>query len=317
MLINLAIFFGAGFLIMKAADLFINGAVEISEGLNLPKILIAATIVSLVTTLPELIVSVSSSYLGQTGMAVGNAVGSCVCNVGLVLAVGAIIRAIPIERQDFIQRVAILLGSYILVYMLAFDGTIGRADAIILLIGLGFYLSFNYRQARQKRQEIIAFAGVGEAKANLPRGILLFFGGGIAIIILARFGLVETGLNIANILNIPPIVIGLSLTALGTSLPELFTTIASSRRRHSEISLGNVIGSNVLNLLWVLGFAALVRPLSIDRQTVLFNLPAAILVTAILLLFGLNGRALGRKIGYILLGLYVAYISGLYLFIYR
>ncbi|MDI6732095.1 MAG: calcium/sodium antiporter [Candidatus Margulisbacteria bacterium] len=317
MFFDLLVFFGAGFLIIKSADLFIKGAVEIADGLRLQKVFVAATIVSLVTTMPEFIVSASSSYIGQTGMAVGNAIGSCICNIGLVLAVGMILNVIAVEKRDFIQRMSVLLGGFALISLFSIDGTIDRLDAVILLICLGLYLYFEYRSAYKKRKEILLTVEFDGNRTNLSQGIFLFIIGGIAIIVLARYGLVETGINIANLLNIPPIVIGLTLTALGTSLPELFTTVASSRRRLSEVSLGNTIGASVLNLLWVLGVAALIRPLPIDQQTLFFNLPAAIFISTVLLFLGLSGFKLDRKKGIILLGIYAAYIVGVYLFVYR
>jgi cation:H+ antiporter len=318
MLINVLIFFVAGALIMKATELFLDGAVEVAKALRLQKIFIAATIVSLITTLPEFIVSTSSSYLGQAGMAVGNAIGSCVCNIGLILAVGAIIKTIDIDKKDFAQRTLAMLGSCILVLLFSLDGQISRFEAVILLVFLSLYLYANYRAALKNRVEVEAgLADYDEEKNNLRGSLTQLVFGGFLVVILARYGLVETGLNIASILQLPPIVIGLSLTALGTSLPELFTSILASRKRHGEIALGNVIGANILDLLWVIGFAALIRPLAIDRQTIVFHLPAAIFIALVMLWLGLRGQGLDRRKGLGLLSLYIIYIISLYFFIYR
>ena len=318
MLINVLIFFAAGALIMKATELFLNGAVEVAKALRLRRIFIAATIVSLITTLPEFIVSVSSSYLGQAGMAVGNAIGSCVCNIGLILAVGAIIKTIDLDKKDFALRTMAMLGSYFLVLIFSLDGQINRFEAVILLVFLSFYLYANYRAALKNRVEVEAgLAEYDEKKSDLRQGLALLFFGGFLVVILARYGLVQTGLNIASILSLPPIVIGLSLTALGTSLPELFTSIIASRGRHGEVALGNVIGANILNLLWVIGFAALIRPLAIDQQTIVFHLPAAIFITLAMLWAGLRGQGLDRRKGLGLLSFYIIYIISLYFFVYR
>jgi len=315
----LFVFLIAALLIMWSAEIFVKGAVEISLALRLKKIFVAATIVSLVTTLPEFIVSVYSSSIGQPGMAVGNAVGSCICNIGLVLAVGAMMREVKVERQDFVPRMLGLLASLLIVYFASFDGVISRTEALILLVFLAAYFGYNYRLARRRKEEIEdieELADIKGKKADLFRGTGLFLTGGILTIIFARYGLVDTGLNAANLLNIPPILIGLTLTAIGTSLPELFTAIASSREKHGDIIVGNVIGANVLDLLWVLGFAALLRPLSIDRQTLVFNMPFAIFITAVMFFFGLKGLNFGKSKGIVLLGLYVLYIVALYMFLY-
>ncbi|MBN3032923.1 MAG: calcium/sodium antiporter [Candidatus Saganbacteria bacterium] len=317
LLINALVFFAAAALIVQATSLFLNGAVSVAEALRFKKIFIAATIVSLVTTLPELVVSVTASYLGQEGLAVGNVIGSCICNLGLILAVGAIIEPVDLEPKDFRRRTFLLLGSLLLVLLFSLDGSVSRPEAVCLLALLTVYLYFYYRAARRHRAEVEAELPPEARNRSLPWGLGMLFGGGVLTVFLARYGLIETGLNLAQALGLPQIVIGLSLTAVGTSLPELFTSVISSRRRHGEIVLGNVIGANILNLLLVLGLAALVRPLVIERQAVLFHLPFALFLTVIMLWAGWRGRSLGRRAGWSLLGFYVIYIASLYISAYK
>lgn len=314
LLINSLVFFASAALIIRATSMFLTGAVSVAEALRFKKIFIAATIVSLVTTLPEMVVSVTASYLGEAGLAVGNIIGSCVCNIGLILAVGALIDPIGLEKQDFRRRLFLLIACLLLVWFFSLDGVIGREEAVSLLVLLVIYLNFYYRAALRHRAEVEAELPPDGRKRDLRWGLGLLFGGGLLTLLLARYGLVETGLNLAQALGLPPIVIGLSLTALGTSLPELFTSIISSRQRHGEIVLGNVIGANILVLLWVLGAAALVRPVAIERAALVFHLPFALFISAVLFWFGWRGEALGRRAGWTLLTLYLVYITCLYVF---
>ena len=257
---NFMVFFAAGLLILKSADLFIKGAVEISLSLRLSKIFIGATIVSIVTTTPELIVSSMSSAIGESGLAVGNAIGSCICNIGLILAIGAIMNDVPVTKEDLKYKVAFLLVSLMAVYLLMMDGLLNKIEAIGLLFLFVIFIFINYRLALKGRIQLDDTLNVSRDNHLLRKGVISFFLGGLFTVIIARYGLVYPGLAIAEFFKVPPAVIGLSMIALGTSLPELCTTIVSSRKRHSEIALGNVVGASILNLLLVLGISALINP---------------------------------------------------------
>jgi cation:H+ antiporter len=310
------IFSVACFFIYKTADMFVKGAVEVSLALKLSKVFIAVTLVSVITTMPELIVSVSSSYLGETGMSIGNAIGSCICNIGLVFAIGAILSDIKLKKDEFLNRMAILLTALLVVYIFSLSGTIGRNEGAVLLVLTGVFFGYNYYLALKNKKEIEHEISAEGIKGNLANGTLLLVLGGFLTIILARFGLVSTGINIANFFHVPPILIGLTLVAVGTSLPELFTSIISSKSHHGEIIFGNVIGANMLNLLFVLGVAAIVRPQVIDRPTLMFNMPFALLMTMGMLVMGLFGMKFDRGKGLVLLALYAFYVCFIYVFIY-
>jgi cation:H+ antiporter len=324
-ILNFVIFFLAGFLILKSTDVFVKGAVEVSAALTLSKVLVGPTLVSLITTTPEFAVSATSSYVGQTSMAVGDAVGSCICNVGLILAVGCIIRDITVRRDDLKYRIVYLVVALSVAYLFMSSGVVGREDAVAMLALLIIFLVHNYsivvvkhRRREQKLYELLDEAvSQRRDKASLRKGVISLVFGGVTTVLLAQYGLLGSGLNIATLLNVPPILIGLSLVAVGTSLPDLFVAVVSSRKQHGEIVLGDVIGANILNLLGVLGIAALIRPLPVDTQTLEFNMPVAIFITLIML--ALAGRSLQfrRKAGVLLLGVYVTYLIVLFTFVYR
>jgi len=316
-LIDFGILICSGICIMQTAELLVNGAVELSLIFRLSKVLIAATIVSIVTTTPEFIVSVSSSLLGHSGMAVGNAIGSCICNIGLILAIGIIIKSIKINKEELAGKIFILLASLMVVHLLGMNGTIGRNGATLLFILLALFMYYNYQTALTQRKSIEREIIIEKGKYNVYQSFLKIFTGGFLTVLLARYGLVNPGINIANFFGVPSILIGLTLIAVGTSLPELFTAIVSSRKGHGEIAVGNVIGANILNILWVLGAAAMIRPISIDPQTLFFNIPVAIFFAVLLLLFGMKEGKFHRINGIILLLFYVVYIFALFLVLYR
>jgi cation:H+ antiporter len=324
-ILNFTIFIMASFFILTSTNVFVKGAVEVSAALKLSKVFVGATLVSLITTTPEFVVSLSSSYVGESGIAVGSVIGSCICNIGLIFGIGAITRDITGEREDLKYRVAFLLAALVIVYLVMLDGVVSREDAAVMVVLLILFLIYNYRLAIQSRRRIEQeIAEIQQEETATPRsdatarkGLVLLLFGGVVTVLLARYGLVYTGLNIAMFFSVPPIVIGLSLLAIGTSLPELFTAFVSSRAQHGEIALGNVIGANTLNLFGVLGVAALVRPLTVDAPTLVFSMPVAIFITLVMLVLGGKMLQFSRKAGCVLLAIYITYIAVIVTLVYR
>ncbi len=313
--IQLLLFIVSGFLMIKAASLFVDNATIISFKLNLPKIFIGSTIVSLLTVTPEFIVSVSSNWIGEAGVAVGNVVGSCICNIGLILAVGVMIRSIRVGELDVKYRLTFLVGVLVVVYLFMLDRSLGRGEGIALLILLVFFLVFNYRLAKKSGTTENADQDLTPSMP-LRKSVLLFLTGGVLTVLLARYGMVDTGLNIARLLDVSPIVVGLTMLALGTSLPELITSIVSSKKNHGELAVGNVFGANVLNLLFALGVAVVVRPIPIDEAPITFNMPVAIGMAVLMLVFGKTKYTFMRFEGIVLLVVYLLYLTALFFMIY-
>ncbi len=318
LIINILILAGSGLLIFKTTDWFVRGTVDIASALRLPKVFIALTLVSIMTTAPEFIVSVFSSYIGEPGVAVGNALGSCICNIGLVFAVGVLIKKIVAEKEDFLYKITFLLLISLLMAFFTYDGIITKFESIFLIIllvaflGVNFYIGIKGKVSIEKNEE----AKPEDKKHLLRNGAFFFLIGGLGTVLLARFGLLNSGIAIAHALGAPPILVGLTLIAIGTSLPELFTAIIAAKKGHSDIALGNVIGANTLNLLWVLGAAGLVNPLPIDTETIQFTLPSVIALTVLLFVLGITNRTYDRKEGIVLLLGYITYIVTLIFFIY-
>lgn len=296
--------FGLGaLLVAKGADWFTEAAVSLARSAGLPRVLVGATIVSFATTLPEFAVSGYSAYTGRADMAVGNAIGSVIANTCFVLAMALVVRPVRVERSSLLPRAMFAAGAGIVVFLLFRDGHIGRPAGLILL---SLLLVYGWHSLRSGR------AAAEEAAAAEPRGTWLQRAGGFlagaALVILGSRFLVTSGVAIARVIGVPEVVIALTLVAVGTSLPELATSIASLLKGYQDLSLGNIMGANFLNLTWVLGGAALIHPLSANRQILALGMP--VMLTAVLLatLFGLTRRSFGRQEGLVLLGVYVLYL---------
>ncbi len=308
--VSFIIFIIACCLIMKTTRLFVAGAASLGLVLGFSKIFIGVTLVSLVTTTPELVVSVSASLLGQSGLAVGNALGSYICNIGLILAVGSLLKDIHLERKELMNKGVSLLTSLGVVYLFIADGLLNRTEAAVLIILQAAFLFYSYRAAVQARKKM----KIEDRQGCLPlkKSLAYFLGGGAATVLLARYGLVGPAVNIAMFFQVPMLLIGLTMVAVGTSLPELFTSIVSTKNSQGEFSFGNVIGANIMNLLLILGVAGLICPLTIERQVLVFTMPLAVLMTVALLALGIWRLKFDKTAGIVLLGIYAIYLLVLF-----
>jgi len=303
-------------LIAKGGGYFVGASVAIAKHTRIPRIVIGTTIVSIATTSPEFIVSTTASLAGKPGIAIGNAVGSAIANIGFILGMICIVRPIPVKREDFNVPSRSLLAAAALLTVLTVGLTLSRASGLVLLLlGLS-YLFFDYFRHRRppphKTQEETE-AEFSDPRMRTLRRAILFFILGLALVVVGSKLMIGSGVKIAQSLGVSPIFIGLTFIAFGTSLPELVTAIASVRRRVADLSLGNIVGAGLLNCTVVSGAAATICPLSMKRMTQIYNLPALLLIVAALIILARAGGRLSRLDGAILLALYVAYITGLIL----
>jgi cation:H+ antiporter len=301
--------------IIKSADFFTAGAEGIAKAFRIPRIIIGLTIVSLATTAPEFTVSVVSSYMKAGGMAVGNAVGSCLANIGLILAIAAVINPLKFNPRIFKREMPFLIFIiFILYFIMMSDNWLDLGDGIILCLFLvGFLISIIVTEIKNSRHQP---PENNRADYNLKKDGFRFLTGAAGVVLCARYAIVPGGINIARFLGVPEIVIGLSMVAVGTSLPELFTAIAASSKKMGEIAVGNVIGANILNLLWVLGFASMVNPLRIDAQTKKVTMPVMFLLTLVMFAFSRTKFRVSRPEGLFLAAAYTGYIFYLFKFAY-
>ena len=302
------IFFTLGILlIIKGGDWFVDAAVWIAKVSGIPQIIIGSTLVSLATTLPELVVSAYASYEGHTTVAVGNAIGSTICNLGLILALCIVFRNFEIKSSMFLLKALIMFGSGVTVWFFFRDGVLSQQEGLVLLIMLVGYIIVNLIDVKSHNNE---YKTEKIVKRHILRKVAKFVIGSGMVIIGARF-LVESGVAIASYLRIPEIIISVTFIAIGTSLPELVTSVSAAIKGHNEMTLGNIIGANILNLLMVLGVSATINPLAAPPQVSIFDIPVSLLLMAIIVIAGSTDRRVSRWEGGFMLAIYVGYLLAL------
>ena len=311
------ILFLVGFiLISKGADIFIDCTVKIGKKTGISELILGATIVSFATTLPELTVSVFASIDNHTTMSLGNAVGSIICNTGLILGLVALISPFKVDKKMFSSKSIILLVSVISLITLGINGSINRIDGILLLGLLSIYMYSNIKSVsnQSKSNEKLELNYCGNKKSsqheNLKIG-LLFILGLIMMVVGSRL-LVDNGVKIADFIGIPQGIVSLTVIALGTSLPELVSSLTAIKKKHHGISVGNILGANILNISSVIGFSSLINDLPILAQNIKVDFIFMIILLLTLILPTIKSGKIYRLQGILLLGVYIIYISTLY-----
>jgi len=300
------VFLGAFALLLKSSEWFVEGAVGLAERLRVSKTVVGVVLVGLATTSAELAVSVQAAWLGHPEVALGNGVGSVVADDGLVLAVCVLLAGgVAVDRKVLRSIGPFLLGGFGLSFLFARNAHIGRLEGLVLVLLLvGYYTYVVWAGRRGKLGMPVEVVDVPMALGK----VLVLFTGGAAGILIASYLVIESGLAIARFLGIPEVVIGLTMIALGTSLPELSTAIAAARKGHAEVSVGNILGADVLNILLIIGSAALVRPITVEPETIRFSYPWAFLVVVTMLAFMRHRYYLTRAKAWTLLVLYGTFI---------
>lgn len=291
----------------------VRGAVELSSRWGVKPMVVGLTVVAFGTSAPELFASLLAALQGTTDLAIGNVVGSNIANIGLILGVTALIAPIGTHARFLRREVPFMLGVALVLLLPVFMGGISRWASAVLLGGVVLYLSILLRggeEADVEEEFSREYSGHQEASSVKPwlmlaAGLLLLTGG-------ARL-LVMAATDIAHTLGVAELTIGLTVIALGTSLPELFASIVAALRREPDIALGNVVGSNILNVLFVLGATALVRPIPIASDSgILWDVLVMLTLSVLLVPFLLTGLRLGRREAVLLLLGYFGYLFYLF-----
>ncbi|RVV98337.1 calcium/sodium antiporter [Mesobaculum littorinae] len=300
-------------LLLVAGDLLVRGAVNTALRLGVPALIVSLTIVAFGTSAPELLISVGAVLDGAPGLALGNVVGSNIANVFLVLGVPALLARLGTEG-DTRQSFWLMIAATVLFIVLAFMGPISVPSGIILLAGLAVMLGLQARNALAHRRSAKAQA---EAEMELEGAdpslrwwkILLFLALGLVGLPIGANLLITGATEIALAWGLSETVIGLTLVAIGTSLPELATTVMAAIRRQADVALGNVIGSNMFNLLGILGVASLVGPIPVEDAALHFDIWVMLAAALVVAPFALWSWQLGRRAGLALTLAYVAYLT--------
>lgn len=312
------LFFALGLvLLIKGGDWFVDGATGIARRFRLPDIIVGATVVSIGTTLPEVMVSTTGALLGQGAMAYGNAIGSIICNTALIAAISVTCNPGPVNVKTMKMPVFFFFTSAA-VYCLAayWLGTFPRWLGIIMLAIFVVYLIANVRQGLRYPEETAEEAESAKVSRSLAMELVLLVIGAALIAYGANL-LVEHGTIIAQKLGVPETVIALTFVALGTSLPELITTITSLKKGHASLGIGNVIGANVFNLVLVSGMAVTIAPFDVPvgklllgrNASLVLDIPLMLLVMLLLTVPALTKKRLSRWQGITLLCIYAAFCA--------
>ncbi len=293
-------------LIIKGGDWFLSGAVWIAEATGVPRFIIGATIVSLATTLPELMVSVTGVLQGETDLAVGNAVGSVTANLGLILGISLVCIPSRVVRAQFELKAFLMVCAAALLMVLCREGSLAVLPGLLLLGIFGAYLWSNLHDARSGMS--------GEARPGIQwkkaLGKILLFVLGIGAIVIGSRLLIDYGSELALLMGVPSSIIGVTMVAIGTSLPELVTTLTAIAKKEASMSVGNIIGANVIDLTLILPVCAAISGgrLAIVSQTTALDLPACLLLCCLAVLPPLLAGRFFRWQGVAILSLYAAYI---------
>lgn len=284
-------------------DALVRGSVGIARRLAIPPLLIGLTVVGFGTSTPELLVSVDAALRGVPDIALGNIIGSNIANILLIVGVSALVWPIKVMAATLRRDTAVMIAAALVLGPIFAMGQVGRPAGVILVVALVAYLVWAYLQPG----EAVAEDPDVTAPSSIGVSVLWVLAGLIALIFGARF-LVDGAVSIARGYNISEAFIGLTIVAIGTSLPELATSLVAALRRQSEIAIGNIIGSNIFNVLGILGVTALITPIPVASRFLMFDLP--VMFAASLLFSGLllARPVIGRGVGVFMLAGYLVYI---------
>ena len=302
-------------LLVAGAEFLIKGASKLAATFGVSPLIIGLTVVAFGTSAPELAVSLNASLQGQADIALGNVVGSNICNVLLILGVSALIAPLKVAQQLVRLDVPIMIGVSLLLLLFGLDGQIGRSDGVIMFVGGLAYTGFLLYQSRQEKNQDVQdeYAKFGERSlsvADTAKNLGLFAIGAIMLVSGSQM-LIKSAVTIAEFFGASPLIIGLTIIAFGTSLPELATSVMASIRGERDIAVGNVIGSNIFNILVVLGLTSAVSTTGVEvlASARAFDIPIMVAVAMICLPIFFTDNEVSRREGVLLLGYYVLYIG--------
>lgn len=298
-------------LIVKGGDWFLDGAVWIAETTGVPRFIIGATIVSLATTLPELTVSLTGVLKGEVDLAVGNAVGSVTANIGLILGLSVVCLPSLVSKSQFNFKAVLMASGAVLLTVLCAGGTLPVLPSLLLFVVFGLYLMNNIRDARSSMAE--QRERFGERRSVSHRQMLyklFMFAIGVVGIIIGSQLLIEYGSELALLLGVPAGIVGVTLVAVGTSLPELVTTLTAISKKEASMSVGNIIGANVIDLTLILPVCSMASggSLMIAPQTTTLDLPACLTLCLVAVIPPLFKGKFYRWQGALMLALYAGYV---------
>lgn len=309
----IVLLFAAGLVcIIKGGDLFVDAASWIAEASGIPKFIIGATIVSFATTLPEMLVSVFAALEGNADIAVGNAVGSVTANVGLIMCLSLVCMECAMSRKQFGVKACLLLAAVLVLFAFTRDGQLSIGESVfILLIFAGFIVESLIAARREQGTEVAEDTERPAVNGKTIAVNIVKFVVGAAAIVLGAQLLIDNGSAIASLLGVPDAIVAATMIAIGTSLPELVTTLTAIRKKQSSLSVGNIIGANIMDLTLIMPLCSLIlgKPLTVENQGMLLDIPACLIICAATLVPALWKGKFQRWMGFLAGGLYIVYLT--------
>jgi cation:H+ antiporter len=309
-------------MLFAGSEFLIRGSVKIAKRMHISQLVIGLTVVAFGTSTPELVVSINSALEGQADISLGNIIGSNIVNIGLILGLSAAIFPIAVHIKTIRREIPIMLAVSLIIIPISLDGTISQIDGAFLVISLIAFIYFSYRQSKKENTQIpliiddnrensisnnLAFTPLIKNIVFVIIGIiLLYFGSSFTV---------DNAVSIANSLGISERIIGLTIIAIGTSLPELITSVGAARKKHADLSIGNIIGSNIFNVLSILGISSLIIGIKVNF-TIFIDYIVMIGFSAALIPVMKSGFIITKKEGYILVTAYLLYLGFLIMTIY-
>lgn len=303
--------------LFKSADFFIEGSVGLAHIFSIPKLIVGIVFVGLATTAPEFAVSVQAAFLGHPEISLGNAIGSVIADDGIAMALAGIVASTAIIVNCRVLRI---IGFFLLIidffaYLLVLNGEINRVEGMALLGLLVLYFFIIIFMQKRKKGFISSSEDhlvkeehySDKDRSQLIRKYIFYFIGGIIGVVLTSRVIIWSAVHISHYFSISETVIGLTVIAIGTSLPEISTAVTAAVKGEGEIAVGNILGADVLNILWIIGMSALVRPIQVELEVIHFTFPYMILIVTIMLVSMRIGCRFGRIKGIILLFFYIIY----------
>jgi cation:H+ antiporter len=294
------------------AEWMVTGAARLARHFGTTPLVVGLTVVAFGSSAPELVVGVVASLAEESDVVLGNVLGSNILNIALILGVAALVRPMRVGARILSREIPLMVAFSVLVVAMLLDGEIGRGDGVVLLVAFVVFIWFVLRAAEGESAEVAAEYQQYDAARHGVASEALWRAGGLVVlgVMGLTFGahlLVISSVYFAQVLGVSEVVIGITVVAIGTSLPELATCVVAALRGEADIALGNAVGSNIFNLLSILGVSALIRPIPVGRDLLAFEIPAMVLVAVLLIPLAWHGRVLGRRSGGILLGVYVLF----------
>lgn len=317
MLLYILLFLLGLLILYFGAEGLVQGASSIALQYGIRPVVVGLTVVALGTSMPEFIVNFIAIFSDESSLALGNIIGSNISNVALILGTSALILPLTVSPQILRREYPVMFGVMVLFYLCALDGRIGWGDGLVmvlLLVALGAYLFYD---AQRTSTAAILDEVEGDLQAADPDMSALYkttyVGGGIVGLAVGAHLMVDNAVSIADIMGIDHVIIGLTIVAIGTSLPELAASMVSAVKEESDMSVGNVMGSNLLNVLFVVGTLSMVEPIEVDQRSISLHFPVMLAICALLLPVTVVNYRISRIGGVILLGSFFGYMTYLVL----